>query len=91
MRLRWHVARGVSAEAARGSLRATVYLRRDGQWGWWLGRQRTPQTGEDGGTLYQCAPWTRGVARTRRDAQRACLRWVRAWHRGARVWPKGEL
>ncbi len=88
IRLRWHVARGVSARARRGAMTASVYLRRDGRWGWQVGRLHTPQTGDDGLVMVQQSPWQRGVAFTRRDAQRACLQWVRVWHRGVRVWPR---
>ena len=90
-RLRWTKDRGgcMALEAARGAMRASVYLRRDGQWGWDVGRCRTPQS-EPVGLVFVRSPWTRGASRTRRDAQRQCLRWVRTWHRGARVWPKGE-
>lgn len=91
IRLHW-TRKGVptSLTTSRGAMRASVFPRRDGMWSWFVGRCRTPQD-THGGLVFVRAPWTRGVARTRRDAQRACLRWVRAWHRGARVAEGGTV
>lgn len=64
--------------AARGTVHASVYLRRDGMWGWSIGDYRMVDMLDSGGSALRTARPHLGVALTRRAAQRRCVRVLRA-------------
>jgi hypothetical protein len=72
-----HRRHHVCWQARRGAFVASVYLRRDGAWGWFAGRLNSPRIEMDGEVAMCMRPCARGFGLTRRRAQRACLKQMR--------------
>ena len=72
-----HRRHRVTWYATRGTIHASIYLRRDGRWGWCVGDYRIVADSDYYGTSMRTPHPHHGVARSRREAQRRCLRVLR--------------
>lgn len=72
-----HRRHHVCWRSSRGTVHASVYLRRDGLWGWQIGDYRMVDIADCGETAMTTARPHIGVAPSRREAQRQCLRVLR--------------